>query len=449
MKLRRFVRLRAPPDVRAATVRLLTYNILSEGLALSAKHSYCPEALRQWAGSSGGGRSARLISEIEGYAAEVVCVQECTAGTAFPALCDGLGAARRRTTAEEAVGGDGLVGFHHADFLPAGQRAAAAASTTGGLATFVRADVWRPLAVRAVQLGCVASAVAEGGAAASGRLERQLERKLRGRDEAVLMLLLEHTASGARLAVGNTHLHWDPRWPHLKAVQAERAARALRSFAAEGGGAAAGAAGAGGVLCLVGDFNSVPHLQPAFLPEEQRAALPEPLPPAWRGSGAYTLLTGGALPSEHPEHPDAFGRAPAADEADEAHEAERPAKKGKPALVGALRTGLELRDAYAGGLAEGPLPLTTNAEDFRGCLDYIFVGRAAAEGDADAAANADAAQVEVLQLLGLPYGAEGSHDGWETFGPIPDQDWPSDHLAVGAQLALPVAPTGAGSRAPP
>jgi hypothetical protein len=64
----------------AATASLVTYNILADGerLALSPKHDYCERELREW-GDGRQGRCARLVAEISGYEADIVCLQECSA----------------------------------------------------------------------------------------------------------------------------------------------------------------------------------------------------------------------------------------------------------------------------------------------------------------------------------------------------------------------------------
>ena len=45
-----------------------------------------------------------------------------------------------------------------------------------------------------------------------------------------MFVLLEHARTKQRLVVGNTHLFWDPRYPHIKAAQAELACTAARAF---------------------------------------------------------------------------------------------------------------------------------------------------------------------------------------------------------------------------
>ena len=79
-----------------------------------------------------------------------------------------------------------------------------------------------------------------------------------------------------------------------------------------------------------------------------------------------------------------------------------------------------MRDAYAGALAPGPLPLTTRADDFAGTLDYIWLDERA----------------RVRQVLRMPYPPERP----EELGQIPDALWPSDHLPLGVQLQLQLQP---------
>ena len=165
----------------------------------------------------------------------------------------------------------------------------------------------------------------------------------------------------------------------------------------------------------------MPHLQPAFLPEVQRAVLaaaPD-RSATWAHSAAYSLLATGETPSHHPEHPDSFGRAEALPPPPPpGANATKPRKKAKHErrLLGPLRHQLGLRDAYAGALAPGPLPLSTRADDFAGTLDYIWLD----EG------------TKVRQVLGMPYPLERP----EELGQIPDVHWPSDHLPLGVQLQL-------------
>ena len=531
----------SPASVAAVpTCRLITYNILADALCMTEKHSYCPHEHREWEG-----RFARLTEEISSYEPDVVCLQECNV-RAFERFCADWALLRPSAAAlpASAVGTEGLA-FHHAHLLEGGTDQASARASETGLAILVRSSQWRPLAARAQRLGTL-----DGARRHSGRLGL----KLRSQSDSVMMLLLEHVATGARLVVANTHLHWDPRWPHLKASQAELVAHAVHAFALASiprgapGAASPGATGATGAtsaagraafgsaapgavhggaeaqappVAIAGDYNSVPHLQPHFLPAPLRRVLPAVLPDLWRPSAVYGLLSCGSLAADHPEHPSAFeasehaaeagaqrdaeGDASAAAEADtdpmsaavahlptagsgtgagahggargdagactaggadapqSSHAAHgmaaemaagtesqacspeetqpplstraetRPAKrrrKKKAKVVGPLCTRLRLRDAYAGALGPGPLPLTTHADDFAGALDYIWIGGVATEGAPGS--GAAAAPPEVLEVLSMPYDLAHA-DG---FGKIPCQRWPSDHLCLGLLLAI-------------
>ena len=281
--LRSFVPCGGGPAAAAnARARVVSYNILADELAMTEKHNYCLNCDREWDGPSG--RASRLISELEAYNADIICMQECSARH-FGEFCSTFGPGVPFNTIEglSTERPSALAGFHHSAFLPSKRAAAEARTSVTGLATFVRPSAWKPLAVQSVRLG--ADSVARGH-------KGSLSESLQAHSESVLMLLLEHVKSGVRLAVGNVHLHWDPRVPHMKAAQAELAARALAAFAKVGG--------AGSALALCGDFNSVPHLQPEFLPGDLGSSLSE-ASIAQCHSAVYTLLSTGVLDAAHPE----------------------------------------------------------------------------------------------------------------------------------------------------
>lgn len=56
--------------------------------------------------------------------------------------------------------------------------------------------------------------------AQDGRHGGAVHKKLKVQSDALLMLALEHVSSGARLCLTNTHLYWNPHYPHIKAAQA-------------------------------------------------------------------------------------------------------------------------------------------------------------------------------------------------------------------------------------
>jgi len=358
--------------VPAADARLVSYNILADEIcSRTDKHAYCPVKDREWRGKSG--RGARLVAELLSYEADIVCLQECTLKKFDVCFRPGLG--------------QKYTGFHHSEHLT-GHAAEQARTHRTGLAIFVRSAAWKPVKVQAVRLG--------DDSAARGHIG-SLKNTLQSLQHSVLMVLLEHVASGARLAVGNTHLFWDPKQPHVKSSQAELAAQRLAAFASVGT-----LIGTPCPVALVGDFNTVPHLQPEHLPSAQQAALPEPLPREWQDSAIYRLLSNGTVEPTHPEHPTSFTDFTA----------------GEVNRLGPLTTGVPLRDAYWGVLAPGPLPLTTHADDFAGCLDYCWISPA----------------IEVMEVLAMPYELRAH----TAFGKIPSAEFPSDHLAIACTLAVPI-----------
>lgn len=66
-------------------------------------------------------------------------------------------------------------------------------------------------------------------------------------------------------------------------------------------------------------------------------------------------------------------------------------------------------------------------KDHRGerCLDFVWLGGAA----------------ELIRTLRMPYGAPrggGAAGAASGFSRIPNWQWPSDHLAIGAEIMLPM-----------
>ena len=83
---------------------------------------------------------------------------------------------------------------------------------------------------------------------------------------------------------------------------------------------------------------------------------------------------------------------------------------------------LQLHSAYAAGNQGREPPLTTQTSTFMGCLDYIWLSRK---------------HWRVTSTLRMPYDVQkGPQPETVGFRPIPDKEFPSDHLAVGCQVVL-------------
>jgi len=116
-------------------------------------------------------------------------------------------------------------------------------------------------------------------------------------------------------------------------------------------------------------------------------------------SGLYAVLTDGNLPPTHPDHP-----------------ARRHYQPRLPSLHLPVP---RMRSAYATAHGADP-PTTTRTATFSACLDYIFVSPS----------------VRVLTVLDMPYPTHQTLEPptQDTFPPIPNHVWPSDHVALAADI---------------
>eukprot|EP01062_Namystynia_karyoxenos_P036439 TRINITY_DN26543_c0_g1_i1.p1 TRINITY_DN26543_c0_g1~~TRINITY_DN26543_c0_g1_i1.p1 ORF type:complete len:435 (+),score=117.71 TRINITY_DN26543_c0_g1_i1:75-1307(+) len=397
---RRFVGAAAPDGPGCtdggARLRVLQYNMLSQRhcerdnfAAFANEFTGVPAACLSWAA-----RCALLKEELLGSGADVLLLQE----------------------AEVASGWS-------ADLYPELQRGGYSATLDASEGGAVPVVCWREAelelaAVRHLRFAEAAAAEPPEGrllppAAAAGTLLQDLARLSRGAG-ATLALLRRRAPPGGAAVVCSAHLSWDFAHQDIKTAQAAMLCSALQGLAAEHQGAGEAPL----PVILGGDFNSIPadgesRFFKAFA--GVRPAVPgrESFGGEWRRhggercAGVYRLLAGGELPPAHPEHPAAAGRCPA---------------------LGALSHALRLRSAYREG--RGRDPESTNrcgaGPWWSGCLDYIWTGSAGG-GPAEPPA--------VLELLELPY--DTIQGGAARFGPIPNAGYPSDHLALGATLALP------------
>jgi CCR4-NOT transcription complex subunit 6 len=358
---------------------VVTYNLLADKFA-AAHASYCPPDLLDWRH-----RAPRLVAELLSYRADVLALQEVER----PFLEDEL---------EPALRGAGYAALFY------GRRRKASDAVPGpedGVCLAWDARRLERLASRAVRFGDLVPehlAAASGSQAAAGRTK--FWRAVAEREDGAVLALLRDKQAGRVLLAASAHLFWDPRWPDAKAAQAALLCRAATAFLRQHGGAAARWAGAGGVAAaLAGDFNSLPAKTASD--EYDQVAPGETLV-----SGAYELMTRGVLGADHPDHPAARRRAEAA-----------PLRA--PRLDAA---GLALRSACADAWGAEP-DHTNRTATFRGCLDYVFYSPQ---------------HFEVAAALEMPYGGGGgggeAPEGGEALPPLPNEQWPSDHLAVGVQL---------------
>jgi hypothetical protein len=114
-------------------------------------------------------------------------------------------------------------------------------------------------------------------------------------------------------------------------------------------------------------------------------------------SGAFAVLCG-ALDTKHADHP-----------------------KGKSWSAGMLNLPVNYRDSrrvHLGRVGLPPKVITAFDEEGEGLLeDHIFVG----------------SDVDVIETLPLPFGSKAEA---KAFGPLPSEEYPCAHLAVGAVVSF-------------
>eukprot|EP00392_Amoebophrya_sp_AT5.2_P008215 g8234.t1 len=258
----------------------------------------------------------------------------------------------------------------------------------------------------------------------------------------------------SQLVVANTHLFWDPRYPQVKAWQADTFVKMVTSPTSQlcGGGQEGRNPKLDVNYVLCGDFNTIPNFQPEFLgsPAEElgrvkdhfvellreAATSGDPAVLAARVakmqaffsqhlySGAFQLLSTGKLPSVHPEHPDSFGKT-----------GSTPAGQAGDMVIPTLT------NCYSGKFFP---KYTTKVDVFEGCLDYIWLAHQE-RGQGQGPRPAEQASVEMSNeygtgntttsnwtlrreaLLDVPCG------GGEL---MPNEKHSSDHFPVGVIIRL-------------
>lgn len=278
---------------------------------------------------------------------------------------------------------------------------------------------------------------------------RELAFRVKRRYDSACITLVQDKETGRPLLHVNTHTYYSPFHPDVKAVQALLLAKSIRQFAithnfvldgdeegegggGEGVGGGGGKGGASGAVIsssapvpyvLAGDMNAIAEKE---VRDSFDAASEEEFERArerGRGlrSGLVRLLEEGKLGFDDQDHP-----------------SRRHYKPPIPTLKLPI---CPMRSAYV--VARGRDPsTTTRTTTFSECLDFIFLSPS----------------IQVLNVLDMPYEHVFSapkdspptpipdqlnhtskhikQPTYEQFHPIPGPAWPSDHIAVGADIAF-------------
>lgn len=379
--------------------RLVSYNILADGenLALGAKHDYCPLELREWEL-----RFDKIKKELSSYNADIVHLQEILP---LHFLRD----------FQPFFQSKGYNGTYFRDPHNTKHNSIA-------VATFVRKTSFKKLFEKKVYFWEMIGPNHAG----------KLKKKILNVREGVLLQLLKHSVTGNLVLSMNTHIHWDPSYPNIKAQQCAFACEAAISFLKKD---------CGGLevekdnisIVLAGDLNSIRNVQLEFLPSIQKQ---------WyvhdgennKLGGAYQLLSTGKLHQLHPEHPDSFAKSSPPiienknDDAAILNPKKKKIKKNSRKYVGVLQTNINFTHVYK----EQRIPFTTKCPDFQGPLDYIFY---------------TFETCNCIGFLEMPYVFKPAmKSGTGTFNLqkvenvklssndfpfIPNDVYPSDHLAIG------------------
>ncbi|MEW5307672.1 MAG: hypothetical protein WDW36_010050 [Sanguina aurantia] len=357
-----------PAATASHRFRVITYNILANKFALGGHHSHCPSQHLSWTY-----RQPAILAELKHYDADVLCLQEVEQAVFDDVLTPWMGDM-------------GFAGHFYARVQGRG--------APEGAALFYRLNKFELIHSEAVRFsdvplpGASWSTEDRGG---KGKDHPYLELQ-----EGMVLALLRHTASGRNVLAAATHLHWDPQYPDVKAMQAA----ALCSVVADV--LRAHCSSLDVAVVIGGDFNS--------LAEKRASDDYDRVPEAGvHVSGSYQLMDSGSLPPAHLDHPRHHRR-----------RGDDSPRFCEDLVLGS--SGLQLHSTQAAAQGREPV-LTTKTASFSGTLDYVFISRQ---------------HFQVEAVLEMPYTepAEWRSPMEVKWGPIPDSNWPSDHLAMGADLVL-------------
>ncbi|GIL59916.1 hypothetical protein Vafri_14576 [Volvox africanus] len=381
------------------SLKVISYNILAPKYA--SYNSYCPPKFLDWEY-----RRAGVLRELAHLGGDVVGLQECDLDFFNEELKDWM--------ALRGIRGQFLE-------RPVGP----VPGPSEGIALLWQDAVFEVVEVRQELYSRMDPRVAGLPSEVAGT---RAWSKLQEMGEGLLMALLRHRPSGRLILAAVTHLFWNPAFPDVKVLQAALMCGYLSAFTREAAGTDGVLHGPPPGLLLFGDFNS---LACKYLPDKFDPVVP----PGGLMSGVYTLLAQGSLPPEHPDHP-----------ATRVWEDEGPCSPGEERFPQLHLTSAQLQFTSLNAEAFGrEPPLTTRTASWAGCIDFVWLSR----GD-----------FSVASALAMPYddgglpplGPDADSTGgcgrgsraptWcdplsdVRFSPIPDEFFPSDHLAVGGDVVV-------------
>lgn len=181
-------------DGDSERVRMMTFNILSDQYATPAQYGYTPNWALDW-----NSRKDLILQEISSRDCDIICLQEleqCQYEELFRPELDRAGydsffcvKTRARTMSEQER------------------------SKVDGCATFWRRSQFKKLETKTVEFSSYAMSSSHFGKTDT------LFTRFFNKDNVGGIAILESVSKGTKMAIANTHLHWDPACSDVKLIQ--------------------------------------------------------------------------------------------------------------------------------------------------------------------------------------------------------------------------------------
>jgi CCR4-NOT transcription complex subunit 6 len=183
---------------------LMSYNILCEKYASSAKYGYTPQWALAW-----DNRRESLIQEIKSLNADIICLQEIEGGQHEDFFTQHL-----RPTYESV-----LWQKSRAKTMENKER-----RSVDGCATFFRSSIFKLVKHQIIEFNEMAIQRSDF------KKSDEIFQRFMTKDNVAGVALLQHLPTGMPLIVANTHIHWDPEYKDVKLVQVGMLMEALENL---------------------------------------------------------------------------------------------------------------------------------------------------------------------------------------------------------------------------
>jgi len=346
--------------------KIICYNVLGPKHGVSSKHNYSPLHDREW-----NVRRDRLFHEIDGYDADIVCLQELTSNTYRKDFEPHMTAQGYQSAFKMKFRRESLPKMLDTEMILAP-------------GTFIRTSRFEVLELRTC---LISSHLSDVERYLSTELPKKFRDHVMEKNNSMQLCLLKDklAPNGKQIVLVNAHLHWDPNEMDIKAIQAVALQVAVCEFLKEKKLTREQVA-----VVICGDFNSMEQHQRQFCinaSEEQSAQT--------KNGGVFEYMRTGKLKMNHPEHPASFRHV---------HHV--------PDLTSPLGPFIPTDHVSD----DTKYVSTTKTDTFAGRIDYIWIDDS----------------VAVSQVLPMPF----NRDTLRSFAPIPNTQYASDHLALGASVAI-------------